>query len=94
MPEDMPETYYEMLDKMLAYRPNERKSAGELLSDDFVLFHKDLEKDKSPAEMKRRTVRRTQSFVLTGTGEKAAATFEFTKFHRAGECSVFCIVFV
>ncbi|KAL7534491.1 hypothetical protein ACHAXR_007223 [Thalassiosira sp. AJA248-18] len=79
MPEDMPDTYYEMLDKMLTYRWKGRKSAAEMLDDEFVVFHKALG-DKSP---KRRSMMRTQSIVLAGTGEKAAAAFGFTKFHRA-----------
>eukprot|EP00571_Detonula_confervacea_P016967 CAMPEP_0172302390 /NCGR_PEP_ID=MMETSP1058-20130122/4086_1 /TAXON_ID=83371 /ORGANISM="Detonula confervacea, Strain CCMP 353" /LENGTH=474 /DNA_ID=CAMNT_0013012833 /DNA_START=120 /DNA_END=1544 /DNA_ORIENTATION=- len=80
MPEDMPGTYYDLLDKMLAYRWKARKSAGEMLLDDeFVLFHQALE-GKGP---KQSSMMRTQSVVLLGTGEKAAAAFGFAKFQRS-----------
>jgi len=67
MPEDMPETYYAMLNDMLTYRWKGRKSAGEMLGDEFVAFHQDTEK-------------RPRSLVLLGTGEKAAASVGFVKF--------------
>mmetsp|Transcript_337 Transcript_337/g.657 ORF Transcript_337/g.657 Transcript_337/m.657 type:complete len:474 (-) Transcript_337:470-1891(-) len=78
MPEDMPETYYEMLDKMLAYRWKRRKRASEMLEDEFVMFHQALE-NKNPAMSKMRT----PSVVLSGTGEKAADAFGFVKFQRS-----------
>mmetsp|Transcript_4014 Transcript_4014/g.7669 ORF Transcript_4014/g.7669 Transcript_4014/m.7669 type:complete len:474 (+) Transcript_4014:208-1629(+) len=78
MPEDMPDTYYEMLDKMLTYRWKSRKTAGEMLEDEFVMFHQALE-DKNP----EREMMRTQSVVLSGTGEKAADAFGFVKFQRS-----------
>ena len=67
-----------MLDKMLTYRWIRRKSAAEMLDDEFVLFHKALE-DKA----KRMPIMRTKSVVLQGTGEKAAAAFGFVKFQRS-----------
>lgn len=78
MPEDMPETYYEMLNKMLTYRWKGRKSAGEMLDDEFVMFHKALG-SKSP----RKSMMRTQSVLLKGTGDNAAAAFGFGKFQRS-----------
>ncbi|KAL7527764.1 hypothetical protein ACHAWF_002299, partial [Thalassiosira exigua] len=78
MPEDMPDTYYEMLDKLLVYRWKGRKSASEMLKDEFVTFHKALKK----APSKRQSMMRTQSVLLSGTGEKAAAAFGYTKFQR------------
>ncbi|KAL7548484.1 hypothetical protein ACHAWF_011766 [Thalassiosira exigua] len=79
MPEDMPDTYYDMLDKLLVYRWKGRKSASEMLDDEFVKFHQALEE----STMERRPFLRTQSTLLSGTGEKAAAAFDFTKFQRA-----------
>ena len=82
MPEDMPDTYYDMLDKMLTYRWKGRKSAGEMLADDeFVNFHQELEGKATP---KRGKLGRTQSIVLKGTGEKAALAFGFVQFQRIG----------
>mmetsp|Transcript_30124 Transcript_30124/g.54594 ORF Transcript_30124/g.54594 Transcript_30124/m.54594 type:complete len:469 (+) Transcript_30124:101-1507(+) len=78
MPEGMPETYYEMLNKILTYRPKGRKSAAEMLDDEFVLFHQALE-----GKAQRMPMMRTQSVVLQGTGEKAAAAFGFVKFQRS-----------
>ena len=45
LPEDMPETYYEMLEGLLVYRHKKRKTATEMLSHEFVTFHKDLEEE-------------------------------------------------
>lgn len=94
MPTDMPETYFDMLDKLLTYRYKVRKSAGDMLEeDDFVLFHQEHGDDvgmttKMMTKAKSRTSRRasmkrTASIVLSGTGEKAALAFGFTKFARA-----------
>lgn len=96
MPESMPETYFDMLDKLLMYRYKGRKSAGEMLEeDDFVLFHQEhgqehgdvattkMPKRKSSTTNKRASLKRTASIVLAGTGERAALAFGFTKFARA-----------
>lgn len=94
MPTDMPETYFDMLEKLLTYRYKGRKSAGEILKeDDFVLFHqehdhddvapKKLMKGKSSSTSRRASMKKTASIVLSGTGEKAALAFGFTKFARA-----------
>mmetsp|Transcript_50578 Transcript_50578/g.107744 ORF Transcript_50578/g.107744 Transcript_50578/m.107744 type:complete len:482 (+) Transcript_50578:129-1574(+) len=80
MPKDMPETYYEMMNKMLTYRYKGRTSAGELLNNEFVAFHKALE-NKVPS--KRMSMMRTKSVLLTGTGENAAVAFGFVKFQRS-----------
>ncbi len=99
MPEGMPVTYFDMLDKLLVYRYKGRKSAGEMLEeDDFVLFHQEHHDDlpghgdvttsktpkrKSSTTKKRVSLKRTASMLLEGTGEKAALAFGFTKFARA-----------
>lgn len=97
MPTDMPETYFDMLNKLLTYRYKARKSAGEMLQeDDFVLFHQEqgdtdtttmmkktsMKKGKSSTN-RRVSMKRTASIVLSGTGTKAALAFGFTKFARA-----------
>mmetsp|Transcript_18866 Transcript_18866/g.39697 ORF Transcript_18866/g.39697 Transcript_18866/m.39697 type:complete len:476 (-) Transcript_18866:331-1758(-) len=82
MPESMPDTYYEMLDQMLVYRFKGRKSAGDLINNEFVTFHQTLgggaKKPKRGSGMER-----TKSVLLSGTGEKAAAAFGFVKFQRS-----------
>ena len=81
IPNDMPDTYYAMLDKMLTYRWKRRNSAAQLLEDDeFVLFHQAL---TGTVEDKRRSLGRTKSVVLKGTGENAAVAYGFMKFQRA-----------
>ncbi|GAX25958.1 hypothetical protein FisN_6Hh002 [Fistulifera solaris] len=40
MPDNMPESYYELLAAALTYKPNLRKSAAELLEFEFTQFHK------------------------------------------------------
>jgi serine/threonine protein kinase len=89
MPKDMPDSYYNMLDKMLAYDWTGRKNAAEMLDDEFALFHQAL-LDKGP---KRRQMNRTSSVILAGTGEKAAAAIGFQKFQRSGE-PLFCHQFL
>mmetsp|Transcript_5212 Transcript_5212/g.11171 ORF Transcript_5212/g.11171 Transcript_5212/m.11171 type:complete len:471 (-) Transcript_5212:116-1528(-) len=77
-PEDVPETYFEMLDKLLRYRWKSRPSAGEMLEDDFVAFHL-ASAGKLPS---RKGLARTKSVVLKGTGEQAAMAYGFSKFER------------
>jgi len=40
MPDDMPDSFFDMLEGLLVYRHKKRKSAGEMLSQEFVQFHK------------------------------------------------------
>lgn len=43
LPEDMPESYYDMLEGLLTYRHKARKSAGSMLTHEFVQFYKEHE---------------------------------------------------
>jgi len=84
MPEDMPESYYTMLDKMLTYRWKQRKSASELLDDEFVLFHQAISGEGlAKGKSRQSLIKRTKSIVLKGTGEAAAAAYGFMKFQRS-----------
>lgn len=40
MPDDMPDSFLDMLDLLLCFKHKRRKSAGEMLSHEFVQFHK------------------------------------------------------
>lgn len=40
--EDMPESYFEMLDGLLKYKPSQRSTAKSMLDQEFVRFHSDL----------------------------------------------------
>jgi len=46
LPENMPESYYDMLEGLLVYRHKRRKTAAEMLSHEFVSFWKDLEEEE------------------------------------------------
>lgn len=90
MPEGMSDSYFEMLDKMLVYSSEGRKSASDMLDDDFVLFHQVL---KAPAKVKQRpSFSKTQSVLLLGTGERATATFDYGKFQRRCKASYLSLV--
>ena len=88
MPEDMPDMFFKMLDKMLNYFWKKRKSAKELLDDEFVVFHKALKSGSM-----RMSLVKTQSIVLSGTGEKAALAFGFAKFQRARKSLISLVSF-
>jgi len=45
MPDNMPESYFELLEGLLTYRHKKRPTAGMMMESDFVKFHKELEKD-------------------------------------------------
>lgn len=47
MPEDMPDSFYDLLEQLLYYRHKQRKSAGELLGHEFVQFYKSYENNGS-----------------------------------------------
>jgi serine/threonine protein kinase len=68
MPKDMPDSYYDMLDKMLVYDWKGRKK---LLDDEFALGPK------------RRLMCRTASVMLSGTGEKATAAIGSLEFKHS-----------
>ncbi|KAL3763467.1 hypothetical protein ACHAW5_002719 [Stephanodiscus triporus] len=79
MPKDMPDTFYEMLDKMLLHDWRGRNSAAEMLRDEFVAFYHALV-GNGPNRVK---MRRTSSMILSGTGEKAALAFGSLNFQRS-----------
>lgn len=94
LPDDMPDSYFEMLDGLLVYRHKQRKTAGEMLDHDFVQFHKDLaEEEKSTTEERRKEdesglsprkerLRRTSSIVLPDTVQRHSMFLDFKKFER------------
>jgi hypothetical protein len=80
MPEDMTETYFEMVNGLLTYKPEKRMTCGEALKGEFVNFHKDLEGDQKAGKSK---VRRTQSILFSQTGARHGAYMGYKKFERA-----------
>ena len=95
MPEDMPDSFIDMLDKLLTYRHKTRPSAGEMLSHEFVQFHKSLDKEgmsvdevaalaASPAaEGARMKRRRTQSIRLMGSVKAHSMFLNYQQFARS-----------
>jgi serine/threonine protein kinase len=51
LPDNMPDSFYELLDALLTYRHKKRKSAADLVSYEFVRFHEELEAGTLPAEI-------------------------------------------
>jgi serine/threonine protein kinase len=48
LPDNMPDSFYELLDALLTYRHKKRKSAADLVSYEFVRFHEELEAGTLP----------------------------------------------
>lgn len=90
MPDDMPDSYYEMLEEALQYKHKSRKSAGEILESDFVKFHKDLEEEgkdtfeqlELPSPRQER-MRRTSSIAVRGSVKRHSLFLDFQKYERS-----------
>jgi serine/threonine protein kinase len=90
MPDNMPNSYYEMLDGLLTHNWKQRKTAGEVLTQDFVQFNKDLEEESKddavelpvPSSRSQR-MKRTSSFVLPGTVKRHSVFLDFKTFERS-----------
>jgi serine/threonine protein kinase len=76
LPEDMPESYYELLDSLLLYQHKNRPSAGEVLKQEFVQFHVD---HKAPAGK----MSRTASVSLRGSVSRHTVSLGFKKYERS-----------
>jgi calcium/calmodulin-dependent protein kinase I len=85
MPENMPDSYYELLDKLLVYQSKKRPSAGELLDSEFAQFH--AEHSKSPTgSVTTKTggkMRRTASVSFLGSVSRHTVTLGFKKYERS-----------
>ena len=97
MPDNMPDSFYDLLEELLCYRHKGRKSAGELLNHEFVQFHKihadnplslhDVVDDSlSPlADDVSGTVSKskTTSMRLTSSVQRHSLFMDFKKFERS-----------
>ena len=91
MPDEMPDSYYEMLDELLKYSYKNRKAASEVLKMDFVIFHKDLqeeEQDQVSERLEKPTPRRsrlskTPSVAILGSVKRHSAHLSFKMFERS-----------
>ena len=90
MPDDMPDSYYDMLDGMLTYKYKQRKTAGEMLDHEFVQFHKDAFSVENimmeAANIKPITdgsKRTTQSISIRGSVGRHSMFLDYQKFERS-----------
>jgi serine/threonine protein kinase len=92
MPDNMPDSYYELLEGLLTYRHKVRKSAGDMLkSDDFVKFHNDLAEEeqdemasiKAPTPARASRMQRTSSVALLGSVGRHSTFLDFKKYERS-----------
>jgi serine/threonine protein kinase len=99
LPENMPDSFYDLLQDALVYRHKKRPSAGELLNHEFVTFHKSLTdepgislEEVSSAAAKNPTVMtslgtgsigRTANVSLKGSVVRHNLFLGFKKFERS-----------
>lgn len=90
MPDDMPDSYYDLLNETLEYKYKRRKSAGELLNQEFVQFHKDafsveniLAEAANPGMIDSSKKSRTQSIAIRGSVGRHSLFLDFQKFERS-----------
>ena len=89
MPDNMPDTYFEMLDSCLTYKHRLRKSASAILeTSEFVRFHREhQQKDEdnfvSINEVKSSQVQRTKSILLEGSVLRHMKMMKYARFERS-----------
>lgn len=86
MPQNMPESYYDMLEELLTFQPKNRKTAGEMTTHTFATFHQDLAKEvaeEGEATDKRPSMFLRQSCVLTGTAQRHNVMLGYKNFERS-----------
>ena len=96
LPDEMPESFYELLEGCLTYRHKRRPSAGEMIQWEFVQFHKEHEEGNmmlslddiaavaasKPAENKKPAMR-TTSISLKGSVDRHNLFLGFKKYERS-----------
>jgi calcium/calmodulin-dependent protein kinase I len=90
MPDDMPDSYYDLLNELLVYKYKKRKYAGELLNQEFVQFHKDafsveniLAEAANPGLDASANKSRTQSIAIRGSVGRHSLFLDYQKFERS-----------
>ena len=96
LPEEMPDSFYELLEGLLTYRHKRRPSAGDMIKSEFVMFHKEHEENNmlsldevaavaaaKPPSMKAGTAVRTTSISLKGSVDRHNLFLGFKKFERS-----------
>ena len=90
MPEDMPDTFYDLLEQLLVYKYKQRKSAGQLLNHGFIQLHKDvfsvenvILEATNPELADGSRIARTQSFAIRGSVGRHTMVLDYQKFERS-----------
>lgn len=93
LPQNMPDSYYDMLEDLLAFQPKIRKTAHEMLSHSFVTFHQDLlladKNDEengavsSAPDTRPSTLLRRQSILIEGSVDRHTSMLTYKKFERS-----------
>jgi len=91
MPDDMPDSYYDMLEGLLKYKHKQRKSAGEMLKHEFVQFHESafsvenimLEAANIVPKDGSKKSRTTQSVSIRGSVGRHSLFLDYQKFERS-----------
>jgi calcium/calmodulin-dependent protein kinase I len=81
MPDNMPESYYELLDSLLCYQYKKRPSAGDVLQQEFVQFH--VDRHMAPAQKLKGKAQRTHSVAFAGSVSRHALSLGFKTYERS-----------
>uniref|UniRef100_A0A7S2E2M2 Protein kinase domain-containing protein n=1 Tax=Helicotheca tamesis TaxID=374047 RepID=A0A7S2E2M2_9STRA len=89
MPQDLPDSYYEMLEDLLTYKQKKRKTAAEVKECEFIKFHQELEEEQKKSKGssilsgRMSSLKRTSSIVISGSNDRHEAYLGFRKFEMA-----------
>lgn len=87
MPDNMPDSFYDLLEKLLVYRHKNRIVAEDVLQHEFVTFHKHLQvqdgKDLSSPEQPMDAKHIRASVSLQGSVQRHGLMMGFKKFERS-----------
>eukprot|EP00984_Skeletonema_dohrnii_P002727 scaffold945_cov103-Skeletonema_dohrnii-CCMP3373.AAC.2 len=91
MPDNMPDSFYDMLEGALSYKHKIRSTAGQLMSGEFAQFHIQHEDNTteavsggtSGAQEQPATPSRTKSVLLEGSVGRHSAYLGYQKFERS-----------
>ncbi|KAL3939252.1 MAG: hypothetical protein SGARI_001441 [Bacillariaceae sp.] len=91
MPDDMPDSFYSLMEELLVYKYKQRKDAGEQLNQEFVQFHKDafsvenimLEAANPNQDGTVGGKSRTQSLAIRGSVGRHSMFLDYQRFERS-----------
>lgn len=85
-PEDMPDSFVELMDSLLVYRHKQRKSAEELLKYEFVQFHKaafSIDQIAMQAQSGPGTDKQRMSVSIKGSVSRHTIMLDYQKYQRS-----------